>query len=128
MPFKPGDPKPEGSGRQKGTPNKSSFNAKKVAEELGLKIDPLIFLLMVLNDDWKGLGFSSRFKTTKEGKKTIKTPHITFKMRTEAALELMPYLYSHAPDTDPESISDEGSPKVIKLAYNLETKPEGFPE
>ncbi len=126
MPFKEGDPKPEGSGRQKGTPNKSSFNAKKLAEELGFKIDPLIFLLMVLNDDWKGLGFSSKYKVTKDGKKVTKTPHITFRMRTEAALELMPYLYSHAPDADPES-SDEGSSKVITLAYNLETKPEGFP-
>lgn len=41
--FKKGDPKPANSGRKKGTPNKRTFDAVAVAEEMG--VDPLKVLL-----------------------------------------------------------------------------------
>lgn len=120
MAFKEGDPKPEGSGRQKGTPNKRTFSAQKVAQELD--VDPLEFLIYVLKNDWKALGFKSAYKTSKNGKKVTKTPHITFNMRMEAAKELLPYLYAKFKPLELNSDGGEAEAKVVTLAYNLEKK------
>lgn len=121
MAFKEGDPKPEGSGRQKGTPNKRTFNAQKMAEELDM--DPLEFWICVLKNDWKALGFKSSHKTIKSGKKVIKTPNITFDDRKEAARELLPYMYAKLKPREVNvSGGEESESNVITLAYNLEKK------
>lgn len=129
MAFEEGSTKPEGSGRKKGTPNKNSFNARKLVEEL--QCDPLELLIWIMNNDWKKLGFSSAYKTStsdslqkdkngKAKKKVTKTPHITLKMRMEVAIELIQYLYPKlkASEIDPDG-EDSGS-KTITLAYNLD--------
>lgn len=121
MAFKEGDLKPEGSGRQKGTPNKRTFNAQKIAQELDF--DPLEFLVMVVKNDWKGLGFKSAYKTSTSGKKgekkVTKTPHITFHMRLDAAKELIQYVYPKLRSVEIDTTKDE-TDLNLSLGYKLD--------
>lgn len=53
--FKPGDKKPEKSGRKRGTLNKNRQILIEKANELG--VDPFEILLRFASGDWKGLGY-----------------------------------------------------------------------
>lgn len=79
MAFKEGDPKPENSGRVKGTPNKRSQLVELAHEH---DADPFMFLIHVMKGD--GEQFLDKWKEPMEFK---------FETRMDAAKELMPYLY-----------------------------------
>lgn len=49
MPFRPGQPKKEGWGRQKGTPNKATAEAHEIMARLGC--DPVESMIRIVNDD-----------------------------------------------------------------------------
>lgn len=80
-------------GRSKGTPNKRTLLVEEIAAKYDL--DPFDFLMKVVNNDWKALGFS-------EEKKTIFTPqgiemeenNIKLDHRIQAAKFASKYLYS----------------------------------
>lgn len=62
MAYPKGKKRPEGAGRKKGTPNKSSLKAELIAEELG--VDPFKILLLIAAGDYKALGFKNKFRVT----------------------------------------------------------------
>ena len=80
-------------GRAKGVPNKRNFNAEEIAARFNL--DPLEVLLMVVNADWKGLGFAepSTISYSPAGIEFEK-PAITLPDRIAASKEAAKYLYS----------------------------------
>lgn len=49
-------------GRQKGTPNKTTETLKEIVERIG--IDPFEVLVRLAAEDWQGLGYPARTRTT----------------------------------------------------------------
>lgn len=78
---------------RKGVPNKCSFQAKQIAEEMG--VDPFRVLLMIVSDDWEGLGYSSPtyLKYDKSGESSWEEDRITLDHRLTAAKEATKYLH-----------------------------------
>ncbi len=97
-------PKYPGSGRKKGTPNKSSLPLKEKAEKLG--IDPYEVLLLFASGDWKKLGYDAE-KVIKYSK-DCQNEEFTIQpaVRAKAAGEACKYLY-------PTLKSTEGTVKVL---------------
>lgn len=93
MAFEKGDPRPEGSGRKKGTPNKRTQELIELAEQCDA--DPFMFLIHVMKGDAKalGIGSNSDVEYDDDGNEKL-IPKIDFETRMEAAKELMPYLYA----------------------------------
>lgn len=87
---KPGSPKT--GGRQKGTPNKKSTEAARLAERLG--VDHFEVLCLIAKGDWKSLGYE-RATVTRFGKDgmTLEEDQITIDHRLSAAKEGAKYLY-----------------------------------
>jgi hypothetical protein len=87
---KPGSPKT--GGRQPGSVNKKSTEAKRIAERLG--VDPLEVLLLITKGDWKALGYTSQgvTKALKDGG-TIEEDRISLGDRLNAAKEAAKYCY-----------------------------------
>lgn len=86
-----GSPRPDGAGRKKGTPNKSSLKADDIAQRLGC--DPFEILIMFANGDWKGLGYPSATETRYSAKGTeFIVDAITKDQRLKAASEASQYL------------------------------------
>lgn len=90
--FIKGGVKPEGSGRVKGTPNKRTFDAQAIAEEIG--IDPLRVLLYATANDWEALGYDSATTTKLVGDNAVTEDTIPIAIRIQAAKEAAQYLYS----------------------------------
>lgn len=82
MAFRPGTPKPAGSGRKKGTPNKNTIPADELADRLG--INPYEVLLRYAAGDAKALGL----KSVESG------------VRAKAAAEATKYLHSQRRSMD----------------------------
>lgn len=98
--------KTKGSGRKKGTPNKRTIDAQKLAEEIGC--DPLEVLLRATAGDWKFFGFKE--KSLKIGKAVVRD-HITMEDRVSAAKEAAQYIYGKrkqiehsAPDAEKDTL------------------------
>lgn len=89
--FKKGE-----GGRPKGVKNKHSFNAEELANKY--EMQPLDFLMAVVNNDWKRLGFENANKVIigeKSGIEfSIEEPNIKMTDRVTAAKEASKYLYS----------------------------------
>lgn len=83
MPFKKGSKKIPHSGRKKGTPNKSTFDAKKIADELG--VDPFRILLHIASGNWKELGLSGAERCTSAVGRKVMEPTIPVPTRERAA-------------------------------------------
>jgi hypothetical protein len=99
-------------GRKKGTPNQKTRDARDLMERLG--VDPLEFLFLTIKEDWKALGYESRYETKvlKDGG-TIEVPVIEFSSRLTAAKEAAKYVY---PQTKAlEMTSGDGEGFVIKI-------------
>ncbi len=87
-----GDGKGRIGGRQKGTPNKRTFDARALAEKIG--VDPLEVLLMAAKRDWKGLGYKSSFtKKLSNTGAAIKVDTIDPYLQIQAAKEAAKFLY-----------------------------------
>lgn len=99
-------------GRKKGTPNKRSFDAIELAQEYDC--DPLEFLLKVMTNDWKGLGFKSEFKPKSKYLKELK-PNITFDQRIRAAEEALQYLYPKRKPVDKNGDDQDPLSKLLEL-------------
>lgn len=88
-----GTPKPPGSGRQKGTPNKRTRNAQEIADRLGC--DPFEILLQFAMNDPKALGYKTKGKPVKDQLtgRVFFVPWITPELRERAAESASEYLY-----------------------------------
>jgi hypothetical protein len=77
------------AGRVKGTPNKRSLDA---IEMLGERKHPFEFLIEVMNNDWKALGYDSniRIKAGPEG--IIEEDSVPINLRVQAGKEAIQYL------------------------------------
>lgn len=88
-----GDPRPENSGRKKGTPNKRTASLLEKAEELG--VDPFQILLHVASGNWKALGYEEAnfvVSYTEDGN-AIERERITLQDRAKAAKDVCEYLH-----------------------------------
>lgn len=89
---KKGCPKPPGSGRKKGVPNKRSLFVKERTDKL--KLDPVDFLIAVMEGNWKKLGFpAAEIKRVNGLGNTIVITSISLDNRIKAAAELLEYCY-----------------------------------
>lgn len=91
MGFKKGE-----GGRPKGAKNKHSFNVEEMANQYAMQ--PFDFLMAVVNNDWKRLGFENANKVIigeKNGIEfSLEEPNIKMTDRVTAAKEASKYLYS----------------------------------
>jgi hypothetical protein len=87
--FAPGHKKH--GGRTKGTPNKKTFDAAAIAEEL--EVDPLEVLLYACSNNWKALGYESEVRTRLVGENAVTEDAIPISIRIQAAKEAAQYLY-----------------------------------
>lgn len=85
--------KGQSSGRPPGAKNKRTLKVEEIASKF--KLDPFEVLMMVVNNDWKGLGFDAPHKIsyTQAGIE-FEEPHIKMPERVHAAREASKYLYS----------------------------------
>lgn len=89
-----GKPKghPKSGGRKKGTPNAKTFNAKAIAEELG--VDPFRLLLLFASGDFKSLGYEAELYHAEKPDGTVTMGYvITPELRAKCASEATKYLY-----------------------------------
>lgn len=88
MGFKKGE-----GGRQKGAQNKKTLEAEEIIARF--KLDPLEFLMRVVNNDWKGLGYDSPTTTSySPAGVEFEEPVIPFSDRVSSAKEAAKYRYS----------------------------------
>lgn len=88
MAFKKGE-----GGRKKGSKNIKTFNIEEIASKF--ELDPFEVLMMVVNNDWKALGYNSpgEVSYTNAGIEFIDL-YIKLPDRVQAAKEASKYLYS----------------------------------
>lgn len=86
--FKVGQPKR--GGRQKGTPNKKSWDASAMAEELG--INPFKILLHFAAGNWKELGYDKAERPMSSGEGIYYVDVISPELRERAAEKASEYL------------------------------------
>ncbi len=91
MAFPKGKPRPPGSGRRPGTPNKKTQDLHDIADSLG--VHPFKVLLHFAAGDWKALGYKS--ETYREDGKdyTNEVMYIQPETRLKAASQAAEYLY-----------------------------------
>lgn len=104
---------PKLGGRQKGTPNQKTRDARELMERLGF--DPLEFLFRTAMGDWKSLGYEKKTdtKVLKDGG-TLEVDVIAFDSRLTAAKEAAKYVY---PQTKAVELSGnaEGTGFIIRI-------------
>ena len=86
-----GSPKTVGSGRKKGTPNKSISPLKERAQALG--VDPFEVLLLFAKGDWKALGYDAETYTVHSKDFSNELLTIQPQVRAKAAAEACQYLF-----------------------------------
>lgn len=80
-------------GRQKGSLNARTRLVEDIASKF--KLDPFEVLLMVVNNDWKGLGYQAETKITIASTGIeFEEPMIKLADRVQAAKEASRYLYA----------------------------------
>lgn len=89
MSFKPGDKRPENSGRKKGVPNKNSLGAIEI---FGEGMHPIEFLKHVMMNEWKALGYDQCYTIKQVGENSVMEDVLPSALRTKAATELLQYL------------------------------------
>lgn len=101
--------KTPGSGRKKGTPNKSRAPLEDKAQELC--IDPFEILLYFAKGDWRALGYETETYTVfsgKEGDIANEELYIPTAVRARAASDACQYLY----------------PKLKSIEHEIKTPPD----
>ena len=79
-------------GRQKGTTNKRTWEARKIIEDLGF--DPVTALVHWARGDWEALGLDGKQKEIAIGDgKTLWVDRIDEQLMKSATKDLMPYLF-----------------------------------
>lgn len=119
MGFQKGNP-----GRPKGSKNKRTRQAEEIMS--CFRLDPLEMLMMVVNYDWKGLGYECETRTafTAAGIE-FEEPVISLSDRVSAAKEAVKYRYSALKSieytaADPlENLTPEEKLKALKMAAKL---------
>lgn len=114
MPFEPGHKKSKG--RPRGLPNKDVRPLIEKARELN--IDPFEILLRFAAEDWKGLGYESRTKTSYtnagiEFEEFLIKPELRGKCASEAAQ----YIYAKR-----KAIEQTIDPALVESIKSLEGK------
>lgn len=79
-------------GRNAGTPNKRTFDARALAEKKGC--DPLEILLDIAKGDWKALGYKVKYVTKVNMGIEYEEDVILLENRLNAAKEASKYIYS----------------------------------
>lgn len=80
-------------GRKPGVRNKTNQAVEEIASRF--KLDPFEVLLMVVNGDWKGLGYEAETRTSFAASGIeFEEPAIKLSDRVAAAKEASKYLYS----------------------------------
>lgn len=116
-----GRPKPEGSGRKKGTLNKSSWDARAIAEELG--INPMEFLLKFAAGDWKGLGYDNECFFVEKPDGAVKMGFVvTPDLRVKASAEAAKYLFPTKKAIEVSNSPDGDGFKIIVEDYSSKDK------
>lgn len=107
---------PKTGGRVKGKPNVKTLEARDLMDRLG--IDPLEFLFLTIKEDWKALGYESRYETKvlKDGG-TLEVPVIEFKDRLLAAKEACKYVYPQTKAVELSNQSDGPGFKIVIEDY-----------
>lgn len=79
-------------GRPKGAPNKRTWEARKIIEDMGF--DPITALVHFARGDWQALGLPSATKQiyTKEAG-IIEVDRIDEQLRQKSVKDLVPYVY-----------------------------------
>lgn len=92
---KPGGPRTPGSGRKKGTLNKSTQTLEEKCKALGC--DPFEILVRFAMGDWKGLGYGAMYRvigmTRGDNPEPIEELTIEPGLRQKAAAEAAKYLH-----------------------------------
>lgn len=79
-------------GRQKGTPNKRTWEARAICERLNF--DPLEQLVAWATGDWKKLGYTSPTKTIVDADgNQVQVDRIDEALRQKSTKEVVPYIY-----------------------------------
>ncbi len=89
--FIPGGPRPPGSGRAKGTPNKQTQELIELAERLG--VNPFEVMLNIVKNDWQALGYDSPTVTRATLEGVVEVERITVELRAQCAQNACSYLY-----------------------------------
>lgn len=83
---------PRYGGRAKGTPNKRTWDARALAERLG--VDPLEILLNFAKGDYKALGYNTATKTVVDADgNQVQVDRIDEGMRQKAAKDAAPFIW-----------------------------------
>lgn len=85
-------------GREKGTPNKRTFDARALAEKKG--VDPLEILLDIAGNNWPELGYETCFITKVNMGIEYEESVITMENRLNAAKEAAKYIYPQLKSTE----------------------------
>lgn len=102
-------------GRVAGTPNKRTQELAELAKDVGA--DPFMFLVHVMNGNAEALGYPANFSRDEDTDRLV--PTISFQLRFEAAVQLMPYLHAKRKAVE-VSVKDER--KTVNLAYSISGK------
>lgn len=105
-------------GRQKGVPNKRSFDAQKLAEDLG--VDPLEILLHAASNNYSALGYESAITTKLVGENAITEDTIPVQLRVQAAKEAAQYLYAKRKAI--ELKGDDGENLFVQMLMNARSR------
>lgn len=80
-------------GRPKGAKNKHNFNAEELARDMG--VDPLEFMLKMIEGDFKYFGFKEATKVTYTAQGIeVEEPNLPMRDRVTCAKEAAKYIYS----------------------------------
>lgn len=116
MGFKPGQPKPPGSGKKKGSITKDRQMLLDKAKQLG--VDPFEILLRFAAGDWEGLGYAAKTRTiyTAMGGHFEKD-NIEAELRVKAASEASRYMLPTLKSVD-VNLTDKRKP-TMHLTVNF---------
>ncbi len=101
-----------GSGRKKGTPNKDKRTLAEIAAARGSK--PFEVLLMISDNDWKGLGYPGPTIIKGVGEHAYETPVISLEARLKASSDACNYLHPKL-----KQIDVKHSPEDERPYFNL---------
>lgn len=119
MAWPKGKPRPENSGRKKGTPNKDTLPIEQKALDLG--VDPFQILLHFAGGNWKALGYENECYFTEKADGAVKMGYvISPEMRCKAASEACQYLLPKKKAIE-LSTADTGI-KIVVEDYSTEIK------
>lgn len=119
-----GDKRTPGSGRAPGTPNRSTLDLQKMADELG--IHPFKILLYFADGDWESLGYKEEYETKMSMGQAFYVLTIDPEIRRKAAAEACQYLFPKRKSI--EIIQSPPAVSIQKKSFQEFCKTAGYPE